>query len=205
MVEYSKNQAHIALLLSKEPKTVKDLRKELDASLNEIEADLAKMIKLKLIQKQPGFPTKYLAIEEVRRGVMEEESKVYQFKAHAIIEGQSKSKEQLEYAQKDLIGKMKKDEMLKITGLEEEEIQKGEDNYSTLFSCDVHTKSFEDLSYFVLNYGPSSLELLAPDKIELDRGEAQGLLMDMANMIHTYIHLIAELKIALDKERIVIK
>ena len=205
MVEYSKNQARIALSVSKSAKTVQELRKELGIPLNELEQGLAKMIKLRLIEKQHGFPTKYAAIEEVRRRVMEEEKTVYQFKAHAIIEGQSKSEEQLDYAQKDLIGKMKKDELFKVAGLEEEEIQKDKDIYTTLFSCDVHAKSFEDLVYFVLNYGPSSLELLEPDEIEMSKGEAQGVLMDMATMIHTYINLIAELKIELDKERIVIK
>ena len=61
------------------------------------------------------------------------------------------------------------------------------------------------MMYVVLTYGPSSIMLEEPDKYDIKASEMNGVLMDVATVIHTYINMLAEMKNHLDKERITIK
>ncbi|MCD6522407.1 MAG: hypothetical protein J7K68_01545 [Candidatus Diapherotrites archaeon] len=204
MVEFTKEQARIAKALVPGPKTIEELRRELEIPMNKLTEELAQLMKLKLVS-QKGFPTKYYIIDEVRRGVMEEEKTNRPFKAHFIIEGISKNKEALKNAQKALIERMKKDKLLRVQNIEESDIAEDNGNYSTFFEADISTKTFEDMVYAVLTYGPSSVELFEPEEFTLKRQEMQGALMDIATILHSYMGIIAQLKMKLDEEQIIIK
>jgi len=187
MPGYSRNQAKLAATLVKGPKTAKELRDELNIPLNEVEGDLAKLIKLKLIEKLGGYPTKYRAIDAVRRGVMSEKpTGDYLFRAHIIIEGQSPERNALESATKDLISKMKADKVIAVSNIKEEEIIKEGESYTNLFEADVASNHFEDMAYTVLTYGPSSMELEPFREYTLKTDEAQGILMDIATILQAY-------------------
>jgi len=58
--------------------------------------------------------------------------------------------------------------------------------YSYVVELEVLTESFETLIYLAMNYGPSSIELLHPKKVVLDMGEAQGILVSVADMLHKF-------------------
>ncbi|MBN3036947.1 MAG: hypothetical protein JW834_00700 [Candidatus Diapherotrites archaeon] len=203
-MDYSNNQARIAKALVREPRTVEELRSELGIPMNELQTDLAKLIKLKLIQKS-GFPTKYSIIDDVRRGVMQEESVERPFKAHILVEGQSKGKNALIKAQSDLISQLKSDKLVRAQNIREDEVVEAEGLYSTFFEADVSTKTFEDMVYVILHYGPSSVEFLEPKRFEVGMEEAQGALNDVANTIHSYVGMILQLKLRLDEETINIR
>ncbi len=187
MPRYSRNQARLAAALVRSPKTAKELRDELGMPLNEVEADLGKLIKLKLVEKLGGYPTKYQAIEAVRRGVMSEKPiGDYLFRAHIIIEGQAKEKPALEKATKELISKMRADKVIAVSNIKEEEIIKEGESYTNLFEADIAASHFEDMIYSVLNYGPSSIELEPFREYTLKADEAQGILMDVATLLQAY-------------------
>lgn len=58
--------------------------------------------------------------------------------------------------------------------------------YSDVVEVELLTPKFESLLIIVMNYGPSSVEILEPDKIELKVGEAQGILNSVSEMLHTF-------------------
>ena len=180
-------------------KTLKQLANELGCSESKIKKDLEKMLSLGVVKKAGG---RYCLAAAVRRGFMErkEEKAKNVFKAHIIIEGHSKDKIELEKANKDLIKKLEHDRLLTVSDIVEEKPIFDDETgyYSTFFECDVETKSFEDLVYCVITYGPSSIELEEPSKFELTRAEGQGVLMDVASTLHTYIEFIAKLKMDQD-------
>jgi SepF-like predicted cell division protein (DUF552 family) len=62
-------------------------------------------------------------------------------------------------------------------------IEKG---YSKIVDVDVLTKDFDTLVRVVVSYGPSSVEILEPEKIRMDMGEAQGILNSLAEIIHKF-------------------
>lgn len=61
-----------------------------------------------------------------------------------------------------------------------------ERGYSTLVVLEVLTETFEKLAYLAMIYAPSSIEILHPTKITLDQGEAQGIVVSIAEMIHNF-------------------
>jgi hypothetical protein len=58
--------------------------------------------------------------------------------------------------------------------------------YSNLVEVELLTPKFESLLVIVMNYGPSSVEILEPETIELNIGEAQGILNSVSEVLHTF-------------------
>ncbi|RLG13466.1 MAG: hypothetical protein DRN66_04110 [Candidatus Nanohalarchaeota archaeon] len=63
-------------------------------------------------------------------------------------------------------------------------------NINVLFSqiCEITfmLKNYETLVDIVINYGPTSVEIIAPEKITLNMREAQSSLMAVAEMMHKF-------------------
>jgi hypothetical protein len=193
MPAFSRSQARVAAALVERPRTMEELRRELGLSLHELEGDLAKLIKLKVVQKE-GYPTKYFVIAKVRDALKATKMDKGEFKAHFIVEGQSRDKKALQDANEALLKQLRSDKVVKAANIKEEAVEKDGDYWSTLFEADVSAKSFEDMMYAVLNYGPSSLELLSPREFSLSQEEAQGILMDVATSVHAYAQVVARMQ-----------
>ncbi len=190
----SDTQARIAKALVPGPKTLEELAKELDLKPDEVKTELEALMKLGLVRLGKE---KYRLVEAVRRGLETGEKlnpEEYKFRAYVIIEGISENKEVLEKLQKQVIDKFKKDPNFEILDLNVEEIIENEGVYSSMFEAEVVAKTFHDLVYLVLMYGPSSIELIEPAKFEIKASEAQNILVDTAEMIHAYSQIIADLQ-----------
>ena len=110
-----------------------------------------------------------------------------------MIEALAISRETAESALKKHVEKMAKEKGVLIykkecKGVEEVKrplpnIEKG---YCEVFDVEMVAENFDKLVYIVMNYGPSSVEILEPSKITMGFGEAQGVLNSLAAMIHTF-------------------
>jgi hypothetical protein len=110
-----------------------------------------------------------------------------------MVEVMAISKEAAESALKKHLEKMGNEKNMLIykkdfRGTEEVEkplpnIPKG---FSQVVEIEMVAENYDKLVYVVLNYGPSSIEILEPDKINLDLGEAQGILNALATLIHRF-------------------
>ena len=58
--------------------------------------------------------------------------------------------------------------------------------YSYLVELELLTEDFDTLVYLAMNYAPSSIEILSPEKIRMDAGEAQGIINSIADMMHKF-------------------
>ena len=118
-------------------------------------------------------------------------------KAWVIFEVQAVSKDVVEEALKVHLGKIKSEKALKV--LEENAIEAKEVDapeqlhpqgikklWSGLHEMIIFTKDVEALMNMVINYGPSAIEILAPEKITLKMGELQGALASVSDMMHKY-------------------
>ena len=63
------------------------------------------------------------------------------------------------------------------------DVEKG---YSQVVEIELLTQNYEQLMFLTMNYGPSALEILEPDNIKMDLGEAQGILNSISDMIHRF-------------------
>ncbi len=59
--------------------------------------------------------------------------------------------------------------------------------YSQVVETEAIARRFDTLAYLILNYAPSSVEILEPSKIGMDMGEAQGLLNSLAELVHSLV------------------
>lgn len=58
--------------------------------------------------------------------------------------------------------------------------------YSQITEFEILTENYDKLVYVVLNYGPSGIEILEPNNIKMDLGEAQGILNALAALVHRF-------------------
>jgi hypothetical protein len=58
--------------------------------------------------------------------------------------------------------------------------------YSKVVELDVLTNNYDTLLYIVMNYGPSAVEIMEPEKLVLSQGEAQGILNSLAALVHRF-------------------
>ncbi|OYT42918.1 MAG: hypothetical protein B6U88_02465 [Candidatus Aenigmarchaeota archaeon ex4484_56] len=63
-----------------------------------------------------------------------------------------------------------------------------DEGYSQIVEVNCMIKDLKTLTIISISYGPSSIEILEPDKIELSAGEAQ----DILNMVSGVVHKFAE-------------
>jgi hypothetical protein len=126
-------------------------------------------------------------------GLIKKKMKEGWIKANMMIEAMAISKEAVENALKKHVEKMEgeKDMMVyhkDFSGTNEVErptpnISKG---FSQVVEVEAIFENFDKLINMVLAYGPSSVEILEPDKINMKVGEAQGIVNNLAMLIHRF-------------------
>ncbi|MDO8428253.1 MAG: hypothetical protein Q7S92_03505 [Candidatus Diapherotrites archaeon] len=89
--------------------------------------------------------------------------------------------------------RIEKNPTITIYSLKQEAIQKSnEENYSTFLEIEFSVKDFESLVKFVYFYGPSSIEILKPEKVEIENNDLQDALMFMADINYKYADLVTK-------------
>ncbi len=58
--------------------------------------------------------------------------------------------------------------------------------YSNIVEIELVAENFDKLVYIIMNYAPTGIEILEPDKLSIDAGEAQGILTSIADLIHRF-------------------
>jgi hypothetical protein len=58
--------------------------------------------------------------------------------------------------------------------------------FSGIVELELVTKNFESLLFLVMNFAPTSVEIIEPKSLKLDMGEAQSILVAVAEMLHSF-------------------
>ena len=58
--------------------------------------------------------------------------------------------------------------------------------YSYIVELELIAENLDKLVYLVMNYAPTAIEILEPNKLTIDAGEAQGILTSIADIIHKF-------------------
>ncbi len=59
--------------------------------------------------------------------------------------------------------------------------------YSQVSEVTMLTKDLDELTTIVINYGPSAIEILEPEKMTITMREAQNVLSSIADMMHKFM------------------
>lgn len=121
--------------------------------------------------------------------------------ARLIIEAQGKPAEFVSDSLKKLVERMKS-----LAGVEvhdekheppiETEIQSSQGKiFSGLVDVGVRVKDFETLTAVVLGFGPSSVIILEPDRIEISSREIQNVMNDLAGVLHNLAGTTLDLRV----------
>jgi hypothetical protein len=114
-------------------------------------------------------------------------------KAWAAIEVLAVTEEAAETSLRKHVEKMENEDNVMIyrrdfknTEKTQNPFNKGQDAYSKVVELEFIARRFEHLAYLIMNYAPSSVEILEPGEIRIDMGEAQAVLNTIAELIHGF-------------------
>lgn len=196
MARFSEEQKRIALLLIHGPKTAEDLNGQLNIPFNKLTDELRAMIKLGVIEKQ-GFPTKYALKKNIAQEVQKRkkiaESDFNKLRIRAFIELQALEEELLKKQLSTIEEALNKDKNFTVYNIDRAEVEKQDEYYSTYLELNFSVKDFASLMRFLFFYGPSSLEVVKPAKIEFSAQDLQDGLMECADMVQKYSNVIHKL------------
>lgn len=194
---YSENQKKLAARLVPQPKTLEELGKETGISLDAIQQDIKSLLALKVVEKLEGFPTRYSLkkgiSEEVERRKQLAENDKNKIQLRAIIETQSVEPELLKKQSLKLGEAIQQEPEFLVYALAHAPTLKQDEMYSSFIDLTISVKDFKALVKFMHFYGPTTIEVLKPAKLELDAHDLQEGLLDMAQMIHRYSTLLTKL------------
>ncbi|MBU1121015.1 MAG: hypothetical protein ABIE23_06450 [archaeon] len=196
MIKYTDTQKRIAVLLLHESKTIDELHNQLNIPYDELMRELKPMLKLDLIYREQGFPPKYKLKREIsdtvkRRKKMAEEDK-NKIRLNAIIEVQAIEENLLKKQLKEIREALEKEEFFQVYDVMEAEIAEQDEHYSSYLEVSLSAKNLMALMRLMFLYGPTSVEVLKPEKFEVEMGELQEALMAMADVVHSYTEYIAK-------------
>ncbi len=194
MPRFNESQKRIAVLLLHEPKTAEELREQLNIPYDSLMKELRLMLKLELISKE-GYPTKYWLKKEisdaVRKRKMIAEKDKNKIRLRANIEVQAIEESLLHKQLKEIDETIRKEKDFTIYEIiKAEPIQQGE-HYSSYLDVNLSVKDFHGLMKLMFLYGPASLEVIRPDKIEFSAREMQDGLILISDIVHSYTEFIA--------------
>ncbi|MDO8538427.1 MAG: hypothetical protein Q7S21_06080 [archaeon] len=192
---FSEQQKKIALALVNDAKTAEDLQKELKANLTQLSEDLKKMMKLELVEKLSGYPTKYELKKHIIQALQKrkeiQEKDAFKLRLKALIEVHAIEKTLVEKQLNEIIATLKKETDFTIYDSFKEEIVKEGEYYSTFLDVNLSVKDFRALMRLMFLYGPSSIEILKPEKWEISMDALQDGLMMVAETVQGYTDYIA--------------
>jgi hypothetical protein len=189
MAGFSDEQKKIALLLLSESKTEEELHKQLNLPYDKLSVELKEMLKLGLVLKE-GYPTKYRLrqdiINELQKRKKIAEDDAFKIKIRAIIEMKAIEENLLKKHLSKITETLQKEKIFTIYGISQAEIVQDDDMYSSFLEVTLTTKDFSSLIKFLFYYGPTTIEVMKPTKLEFSQFEFQEGLVELSEIFQKY-------------------
>ncbi len=181
----------IGALLLKGPKTAEEIAEELGRDIRDVMEALKDLITLRLVVKE-GNPPRYSLAPHVKIAVEEDVSGIL---VHAIVEAEAVEEDILRKALDDIVSKLRSEKSFIVKSVSVADIIRDEETKTFVGHVDVTLvfPSIEPLFYFIFFYGPTVVELLTEEKIEVDPSDLQAALILTASMVQGYVSYISRL------------
>ena len=110
----------------------------------------------------------------------------------SVIEVAGFPKEHIEEVMKKIVDKLKSEKkIMKAKIFEAKEVEK---IFSTFTEIEIEFKNIDELIGFCLDYYPSSIEVLEPEKLEVGNQEFTAVINDLLAKLHEYDSTVKRLK-----------
>jgi len=113
-------------------------------------------------------------------------------KARFIIEIAGFPKEHIENTMRGVVKKLRNEK--KVLNYKIFEAEQKEKLFSTFAEVEVEIKEFDELVGICLDYLPSSVEILKPDKFNLESKDFENFINDLLGKLHQYDMVVKNLK-----------
>ena len=189
MPGFTDEQKKIALLLLSEVKTEEELHKQLNIPYDKLSVDLKEMLKLGLVLKE-GYPAKYRLRQDIinelqkRKKISEEDS--FKIKIRAIIELKAVEENLLKKHLQKISEAIQNEKAFTVYGLSQAELVEEDEMYSSFLEVTITVRDFSALIKFLFYYGPSTIEVMKPSKIEFSQFEFQEGLVELSDIFQKY-------------------
>ncbi len=180
-------------MLYKKPMTAEELAKELGVGIKETMEALKHLIKLRLVRKS-GYPPVYDLYPSIREAIGRKTEEVEGIRARAIIEVQAIEEALAKKAMEKIKEQLKKERGINVVTAEIAEVQANDDgSYSGFLDLELSFEGIAPLIHFLFFYGPSVIEILGPEKIQVDISDLQSGVIEAARMIQGYVSYLTRL------------
>ncbi len=186
----SELQKKIGVLLYKKPMTAEELAEELNADINDVMEALKGLLLMKVVTKE-GNPPVYKLAPHVIEAIKSDESEG--ILVHAIIEVEGVERSLVEKGLNKIKDMLEKEGgfILKDAYISSIEEDRELNVYYGHLDVTIVFPAVEPLIYFLFYYGPTVVEVLSPDRIEVDSGDLQRALTLAASMIQGYVSFLS--------------
>ena len=192
-LQFSDSQKKISSILLSGPASLENLVERTQLKLADVQEDLKTLMQLKLVTLQ-GTPPVYALKDEIaselkrRKGMESEDDNV--FRVRVLIEVQGIQEDLVRKQGEKILETLKKEPFFRIYTYTLEKVEKVGESYSTFAEINLSVRDFRALVRLMFFYGPSSIEVIKPQKIEFTLDDFQNGLVDMTEMVHGYAEYI---------------
>lgn len=192
-IQFSETQKKLSLALIDGPLSLERIAERAQMKHSEAQEELKQLIQLKLVSLE-GVPPVYRLDEKVasemkrRKSIENEDDNVFRVRIMLEVQGIEESlvKKQAE----KILENLAKEPFFKIYASKIENVVQVEEKFSTFAEVNLSVRDFRALVRLMFFYGPASIEVVKPAKIEFTLNDFQDGLVDMSEMVHAYAEYI---------------
>ncbi|MFH0714946.1 MAG: hypothetical protein V1847_04435 [Candidatus Diapherotrites archaeon] len=201
----SASQKRVCAAIQNKGKSLEELEKELSIPMGQLQNMVRDLLKLELIDKSDGFPTRYVLKKEISQALAERkaiaEKDHFKLQLEVVIEIRAVEEDLLKKEMASIRESLEKDRDFTLYDVKTAEIVQVDDFASSYLTITLSVKDFRALTKLLFFYGPISLEVLKPDKWEIALDDLQDGLVQWSSMVHGYTEYIARMMSKADLEK----
>ncbi|MBM3282273.1 MAG: hypothetical protein FJY86_02955 [Candidatus Diapherotrites archaeon] len=192
-LQFSEKQKKLSSALVNGPLSLDQLAERTNLKMSDAQEELKFLMQLKLVSLQ-GMPPVYALKDEVANELkhrkMIELTDDNTFRVEIMIEVQGVEEELVKRQSEKILENLAKEPFFKIYSKKVAPIEKVDEKYSTYIDVNLSVRDFRGMVRLMFFYGPASIEVIKPSKIEFTLNDFQDGLVDMTDMVHAYANYI---------------
>lgn len=192
-LQFSEKQKKLSAALINGPLSLDQLAERTNMKQSEAQEELKFLSQLKLVTLQgtpPVYALKDDVASELKRRKSLELDDDNKFRVEIMIEVQGVEENLVKQQCEKILDNLTKEPFFKIYSQKTAPIEKVEEKYSTYIDVNLSVRDFRAMVRLMFFYGPATIEVIKPSKIEFTLNDFQDGLVDMTDMVHAYANYI---------------
>ncbi len=192
----SMTQKKVCAAIQGKPKSMEELAAELAVSSGLVQNELKDLLKLELVEKQDGFPTRFLLKRDIAHALADRkalsEKDHFKLRLLCVIEVKAIEEELLKKELNTIRTALEKDKDFTVYDVKQAEFLLVDEYISSYLEVNLSVKNFLSLAKLLFYYGPVNIEVLKPATWEISADDLQDGLVEWSSMVHGYSNYIAQ-------------